>query len=123
MIFFPRNKERRAARRFEMKTPFRYRPADGEPNADWKSGRTLDMSARGILLAPIEGIATGSRLDLVMDWPGIYHGKDMVRLFVTGAVVRVDERGVALHILSHKFRDLRPAVENSLRQQRSRAVA
>src|SRR5215475_5951843 len=104
----PKSKDRRAARRYGVKTPFRFRFSNGTPTGGWKSGRTLDMSARGILIETEEQLSLGNRLDLSMDWPGLYHGKEMMRLYVSAVVVRVDERSAALRILSHKFRDVPP---------------
>ena len=67
------------------------------------------MSVDGILIDAPGAAPIGTELELEIDWPGLYHGKPMVRLLVIGSVVRNDGRGTAVRILSHKFRHIRPA--------------
>lgn len=71
----------------------------------WLPGHTIDMSARGMLLDISDALPAGTRLEVVMDWPGIYFGRKKVRLFVIGVVARVDARGTALRMVRHEFRD------------------
>lgn len=100
-------KESRVNYRYPVKTPLRYRTLGGAQGSLWMSGRTTEMSASGLLMQVQEGIAIDTILELSMDWPGLYHDKPAVRLFVIGAVTRVDSRGTVVRILSHQFRDLR----------------
>jgi hypothetical protein len=79
------------------------------------------MSARGIRIDIPEKMPLGSRLELSMDWPGLFHGADMVRLFLLASVTRVDGRGMVLRIQRHKF--LAPAVVRSRRPEGKQAVA
>ena len=116
-------KSRRATHRYTVRTPLRYRTTRGEINSAWKSGQTLDMSVDGILIDTPEAATLGTELELEIDWPGLYHGKPMVRLLVIGSVVRNDSRGTALRILSHHFRYIRPAVVPSRRTEGNLAVA
>ncbi len=92
---------RRAAERYVLRMPMQYRTI-----AQWLPGDTIDMSARGMLLDIPDSLPAGTRLEVVMDWPGIYFGRNKVRLFLIGTVTRVDERGTALRILRHEFRDV-----------------
>jgi hypothetical protein len=116
-------KSRRATPRYIVRTPLQYRTAGGEINTAWKSGKTLDMSADGIFIDTPETAPVGTELELEIDWPGLYHGKAMVRLLVIGAVVRNDSQGTALRILSHRFRYVGPAVVPSRRTERNLTVA
>lgn len=100
-----------------------YRIPGGVLHSAWKNGQTLDMSAGGLLIDAPEAAPVGSTVELVLDWPGLYHGKPMVHLFLIGSVMRNDSRGTALRILSHQFRDVRPAVMPSRRPERNLAVA
>jgi hypothetical protein len=100
-----------------------YRTSRGALNSGWKCGRTLDMSAGGILIDIPQTMPIASILELAMDWPGLYHGKPTVRLFLTASVARIDGRGTALCILSHEFRDVHPAVIRSERLERNLVVA
>jgi hypothetical protein len=118
---FWKGTDRRASFRYEVGIPLRYRRAGRGPDFAWKLGRSLDMSARGIRIDIPETMPTGSRLELSMDWPGLYHGTDMVRLSLVGCVTRVDGQGVALRILRHRF--LVPAAVRLRHAEEKRAVA
>ena len=115
--------ERRANRRFPLDAPVRYRAANSPLNAPWKSGRMLNMSAGGILLEVAESMADGTQWQLAMEWTGLYHGRQAMRLFLVASVTRVDPRGVALRIDSHRFRDVTPARVRIPRKENDRAVA
>jgi hypothetical protein len=118
-----KGKNRRATNRYPVRTPLQYRTSSGTLNSAWKRGRTLDMSAGGTLMEIPEAVPVGSTLELAIDWPGLYHGGPMVRLFLTGSVTRVDGRGTAFRIISHQFRDVRPAAVRPRRPERNPAVA
>ncbi len=68
----------------------------------------LNMSATGILIQVPDSLAIGSKLELSMDWTGLYHGRQNMRLFLIAAVTRSGDKGVALRILSNRFRDVSP---------------
>ncbi len=116
-------KNLRASTRYAVHAPVQYRAAVPSPEAVWKSGYTRDISAAGILIDPPAAVPVGSMLELAIDWPGLYHGKPMVRLFVIGTVARVDGRGTALRIISHEFRDVRPTVTRRRRVDRTPVLA
>ena len=102
--------ERRGKQRYAMKLPLLYRVAGTASDSAWKRARGLDMSASGILVGFPEAMPVGTALELAMDWPGLYHDKPAMRLFLKVRVVRIDSRGAALRIVSHEFRETsRPA--------------
>jgi hypothetical protein len=115
--------DRRSKGRYAIQTPLRYRAANGPLNSAWKHGCTLDMSATGILIQIPEPIAVGRKLELAMDWNGLYHGREKMRLFVVASVTRSDRRGTALRILSHRFRDVSPVRVRLRRAEKNLAVA
>ncbi len=114
---------RRTARRHDVKMPLQYRISEGKIASPWKCSQTIDMSVDAILIDTAKALPLGTKLELAIDWPGLYHGKPMVHLLVIGSVVRNDRRGTALRILNHEFRDVRPAVVHPRRAERDRAVA
>lgn len=116
-------KNRRLATRYGVRTPFRYRVVNNKADSAWKYGKTLDMSARGILIEVPETAPMGSALEIMMDWPGLYHGKTLVRLVLIAVVTRIDARGIALRILRHQFLDIYPEAARTRRPERSLAVA
>jgi hypothetical protein len=81
----------------------RYRAAEGPLNSAWKHGCTLNMSASGVLIHIPEAMTVGMTLELAMDWTGLYHGREKMRLFLVASVTRSDRRGTALRILAHRF--------------------
>ena len=97
--------ERRGKQRYAMKLPLLYRAAGAVADSEWKRARGLDMSASGILVGFPEAMPVGTALELAMDWPGLYHDKPVMRLFLKVRVVRTDSRGAALRIVGHEFRD------------------
>jgi hypothetical protein len=102
-----KGKSRRHAHRFAVQALLRYRTSGSVLNSAWKSSRTLNMSSGGVLIDTTEALPVGTRLELAIDWVGLYHGKPMVRLLVLGSVVRTDRCGTALRILSHQWQTQR----------------
>ena len=94
--------ERRANTRYPMGWPVMYRNG-----SEWKRGRCIDLSAGGILAGLPKGVAAGAVLELMMDWPGLYHNEPAMQLHLKALVVRVDSRGAGMRILNHEFRTVR----------------
>jgi hypothetical protein len=115
--------ERRSHRRYSLEIPLRYRAANCPLKTCWKHGRALDMSAAGILIHLPEPVAIGTKLELAMDWTGLCHGREAMRLFLVASVTRHEPRGAALRILSHRFRDATPARVRIPRADKNLAVA
>src|SRR5262245_44291833 len=92
----PYGKDKRGANRYEVRTPLEYRVMDGETAFAWKHGMVRNMSANGILIEAAESLANGCMVEAAMDWPGLYHGKDAMRLVLCGRVVRTQDRVVAV---------------------------
>jgi PilZ domain len=118
-----RKGERRANNRYSVHSPVQFRAPGTAPGCGWGSGRTVDMSARGILIDAPEPLPLGSAVELALEWPGIYHGTPMMRLFLTASVVRVDSRGTALRILTHQFVDPGAKMVGGRRPAKALAVA
>jgi len=78
---------------------FRYRAA----GLGWRNGATVNMSGTGILVGIPDELAVGARVEIAMDWPGVYHGAEKVRLFLLASVARVDASGTALRIHQRQF--------------------
>jgi PilZ domain len=117
-------KNRRGATRYDVSVPVCYRTPETNLPSGWKSGRSLDMSASGLRIEiPETVVVVGTMLELAIDWTGLYHGRPAIRLFLTGSVVRVDERGTALRIVTHQFREVSQAGAGFRRAERTLAVA
>ena len=81
------------------------------------------MSAGGILIHLPEPVAVGTKVELAMDWTGLYHGRQAMCLFLVASVIRHNGRGTALRILSNRFRDMTPARVRIPRADKNLAVA
>lgn len=118
---------RRANARYGVKESFTYRSLDRQGSSRWSSGRTVNMSARGLLATFSGPLRIGDRIELYMNWLGAYFDRDIVRLHLTAIVVRTEERGTALRILTHRFSDiqaqLKPASTHVNRDVRRRTPA
>jgi len=76
----------------------------------WKQGTAIDMSATGMLLELQSQVEPGNEIELVMDWNGLYHGKERMRLLLTVEVLRCEPRGIAVRIMEHQFEEVTPVV-------------
>jgi hypothetical protein len=115
--------DRRSHRRYSLQIPLRYRAANSPLNAAWKHGGMLNMSVSSILIHVPELLPVGTKLDLFMDWTGLYHGRQSMRLWLVASVTSTGSRGTALRILSHRFRDVIPDRVRLRRDEKNLAVA
>jgi hypothetical protein len=67
-------------------------------------GRTVDMSAGGMLLELDRVVMPGSNLQLSLIWPGVFHGTGPLLLHVRGCVVRRAGGRAAIRIVNSEFR-------------------
>ena len=95
--------DKRSHTRYSLSTPLRYRLLGLPGSQPWRDGRSLNISAGGILMEIPEEAPRGSILEVTVDWPGVYHNRPMVRLSLVGSAVRVDSRGTAVRLLSRRF--------------------
>lgn len=118
-----KQKNRRRAERYMLQMPLKYRTVDNSAGTGWKRGHTVEMSSTGILLIPTEPIGVSTELELAIDWPGLYHGREVMCLLAAGVVIRVDARGAAFRMVKYEFRDVSRNGMPSGRPEKSRAVA
>jgi hypothetical protein len=88
--------ERRTARRYDLSLPVNVRvPVSREPKP--QTGRTRDISTRGVYFIMQNEVAPGTELDFTLTLPAeITHGND-VFVRAHGRVVRVDKRSDETH--------------------------
>ena len=95
----------RRSTRYGFVTGLRYRAFRQQAITCSGSGQTVDMCAGGLSIEIGRALDPDTELELVLDWPGLYHGRPRMRLFLWGEVVRNTETAVAVRILSHEFRE------------------
>ena len=83
--------DRRTARRYDLSLPVLVRaPIDKE--AAPRTGKTRDISARGVYFTIDNNFRAGAKLDLTMILPAEVTGDTEVSIRATGKVIRVDKR-------------------------------
>jgi hypothetical protein len=98
-------KNQRAFTRYGFVTPLRYRVYRQAAIVTSGSGQTINMSAAGLAIEVGKSLEPGAELELVLDWPGLYHGRQRMRLFIWAEVLRSCQANTALRIVAHEFRD------------------
>jgi PilZ domain len=84
-------KDRRTARRYELSLPVIVRAPIDKEAASW-TGKTLDISTRGVCFTLDNNLSAGVELDLTMILPAEVTGGTEVLFTATGKVIRVDKR-------------------------------
>ena len=99
-------KNQRAFARYSFVTGLRFRAFRQAAIVCSGSGQSADMSAGGIAIEIGRVLETGLEVELVLDWPGLYHERQRMRLFVWAEVVRSSEWVTAVRIVTHEFREV-----------------
>jgi hypothetical protein len=102
--------ERRASQRFSIERRIRYRAVSHSSIGISGSGRTVNMSSVGMLIATDFGLSVGCRIEVEVDGPFQVDNQVYWKLIVTGSVVRSETRAiplVCLKISGHEFRTTR----------------
>jgi hypothetical protein len=88
--------ERRASQRFPVVCDVRYRVIGLGAFEGFGSGKTVNMSSSGILLAVDDDLSPGSRIEIEMDWPFKREEAVSQKLIIMGQIVRSEKSAVAL---------------------------
>src|SRR6266851_7619568 len=83
--------ERRGTRRYDLSLPIMVRiPAQGF--ADTQSGKTRDISTRGLYFVIDQDVRAGAELDIMLTLPREMTNGDEVLVKASGKIVRVESR-------------------------------
>ena len=83
--------ERRVARRYDLSLPVMVRiPAQG--SAETQSGRTRDISTKGLYFVIDQDVRAGSNLDIMLTLPKEMTNGEEVLVKASGKIVRVESR-------------------------------
>jgi PilZ domain len=83
--------ERRSARRYDLSLPIMIRTAL-QGSAETQSGKTRDISTRGLYFIVDHDLRGGSDLDIMLTLPSELTNGDEVMVKAAGKVVRVEDR-------------------------------
>jgi hypothetical protein len=98
--------ERRSSRRFPVLCDARYRVISNGAFEEFGSGKTVNMSSRGVLIVTDCVLSPGLRVEVEVDWPVKLDDGASMKLVIMGRVVRSTKNDVALvgvKILRHAF--------------------
>lgn len=96
--------ERRSSERFAIELDTHYRVLSAKSGEENGSGRTINMSSKGVLFVTDRELVPGRRLELAINWPVQLDRKVPLKLIARGRVVRANNGCAAVHIEQHEFR-------------------
>jgi hypothetical protein len=114
----PRN-ERRGTSRFPISEDISYKVYGSRNSIETGTGKTINVSSRGVLFTTEKPLHTGKRLEIAMNWPAALNEKCALKLVASGRVVRVEDGRAAVQIDKYEFRT-RGRDANKLMDQRLR---
>jgi hypothetical protein len=94
--------ERRASSRLPVIRNVRYKVLGGSPRLVG-SGKTCNMSGKGVLFTTKSALPAGASIELVVSWPPRPNGVPL-ELVLLGRLVRTEETQAAISILRYDFR-------------------
>lgn len=89
--------------RFPFDLPLQFRAVVDGDRVMEGSGRTVDISAGGMLFSTMQPPVVGSDVELLIPWPVLFEGFLPMQLRVAGGIVRSQEDRAALRICSYEF--------------------
>jgi hypothetical protein len=98
------SEERRRRQRFPIECELRYRLLDARRHLPQQSGKTLNISSRGVLFETSCDLPVGKRVELSIAWPALLNEKCRLKMVAVGRVVRVENGKAAALIQKHEFR-------------------
>lgn len=100
-----RDCDRRSPGRFPMDREIRFRMTN-KRNELVGTGRTVNMSSKGLLFLTDERLPAGKRLEMAISWPAQLDHKCALKLMARGKVVRTGAGMAAVSIEQYEFRTL-----------------
>jgi hypothetical protein len=68
------------------------------------SGKTLNMSSRGVLFTTESTLVEGEIVELAVSWPALLNGVLPLKLVAQGRVVRIEAQCAAIAIEKYEFK-------------------
>ena len=96
--------ERRLDRRYPISIELAFKVRRGGRVVQSGTGRTLDVSSRGVLFESESELPPAGRIDLTLAWPVLLNEEVGLNLCVTGHPVRVEGNRAAITFTRYVFR-------------------
>lgn len=99
------NKGRRSARRqFTIEQEVRYQCVKGSRISAAGAGKTVAISSREVQFTTEHSMRPGEKVRLAVDWPALLNGKCLMKLVISGRVIRAETGDATIRIERHEFR-------------------
>jgi hypothetical protein len=104
--------ERRGNRRYHLELDVRYKVLRRGGVLFEGTGKTVDISTRGLMFATPALIPVGAQIEITVSWPIRVSGIYPIQLSVMGYVVRSDAGGTGVRMTIREFQNaaMRPAL-------------
>ena len=99
--------DRRSGERFPICQRLSFTIYLGRKRVVAGTGTTIDIGSKGVLFTYGRTCPEGCTAKLSMDWPALAHDGKPMKLYLSGFVVRSDDRGTAVRIVRHAFETMR----------------
>lgn len=96
--------EQRSHQRYPIELEVEYRLLTKGRSQNRGSGKTRNISSRGVFFEALESAPAGSSIEIMLTWPFLLEGVCPLRLVMRGRIVRSDVRGIAIQTNYHEFR-------------------
>jgi hypothetical protein len=103
-------RERRGFQRFRIECEVQYRVIGIDLSG---SGKTLNMSRNGVLLAIDRLLSPGLRVEVEIDWPVRVAGKIPMKLAIKGRIVRSQKNHVVVAGMTISWYEFRTVADQS----------
>jgi hypothetical protein len=100
---FSSKAERRKSKRLPIEREVRYKVVGGQGNF-YCSGKTINMSSRGVLFTIEYPLSKKQHIELAVRWPAKLDGAIPLQLVALGRVVRANETQAAMTIERYEFK-------------------
>jgi hypothetical protein len=102
--------EQRSHQRFPIELEVAYRLLSKDCGGQLGSGKTRNISSRGVLFESGESVPSAGSIELMMPWPILLEGVCRLKLVIQGRIVRSDGHKVAIESKHYEFRTAGPLV-------------
>jgi hypothetical protein len=96
--------ERRVSNRLPIERELRYKVLGKQRVACTGSGKTVNMSSRGVLFTTESGLPKGARVEIAVSWPVQLDDATALKLVAIGVLVRSDQSQAAISIQRYEFK-------------------
>lgn len=112
--------ERRTKARYPLELTVHYQTLSSQPVRG--TGRTVNLSSSGALIAAEHDLDEGARLKITIEWPTLLDGITPLQLVTTGKVVRHWQSSLGVAFDWYQFRTMKRGASIALPAALSRAA-